>query len=417
MNKTKYILIAAVAVFSLMLWGSRSFAQGEGAVVGGDYAMNAPDRFEASRVIGYQVWSPDYFLGNLGQITDLLVDRCNGLVAFVIVSDTPGFGSESLVVPFGALRRSGEHTFQVVFRAGPVPMDNWWEEYNPSVGDRYAQYLEHNRSIVGLRSIPSTFDPAWADRVYMFYGLTPYWTEGKASQPEIVSYEMSGRTEDFAFNYPDGRVVAFYGAAPYWTTCGGSCGPEAMNFSGALEPALPSDAKPGECYARVFVPPRCEKVTEQVLVRAASERVEQIPAKYETVEERVMVKPESKKIEEVPAEYKTVDEQVLVEPAHTEWREGRGAVEKMDLATGKIMCLVEIPAKYKTVQKQVLVKPATTREIEIPAQYEMRQTQKMIEPAHENHIQIPAEYKTVEKTQKVADGYFEWRKVEGCQPK
>ncbi len=89
----------------------------------------------------------------------------------------------------------------------------------------------------------------------------------------------------------------------------------------------------------------------------------------------------------------------------------------MDSATGKIMCLVEIPAKYKTVQKQVLVKPATTREVEIPAQYEMRQVQKMIEPAHENHIQIPAEYKTVEKTQKVADGYFEWRKVEGCQAK
>ncbi len=433
MYKTKYIFIIAVAVLSLTLWGSRSFARGgfddvygssEGAVIGG-FDGYAPYTFEASRLIGYQVWSPDYFLGNLGQITDLLIDRCDGRVAFVVVSDTPGFGSEFVAVPFGALRRSGEHTFQVVFRGSPVPMDNYWEEYDAANGGRYAQYLVMNRSTVGLKTIPATVDPMWADNVYRFFGLTPYWTGGEASQPQIVSFEMSGRTEDLAIHYPDGRLVAFdskgglmtsYGVAPYWTTCG-TCGEESMSFSGALEPPLPSGAKAGQCFSLVFVPPRCETVTEQVMTRAASERVEQIPAKYETVDERVMVQPASKKIEEIPADYKTVEEQVLVEPAHTQWKEGRGAVEKMDSATGKIMCLVEIPAKYKTVQKQVLVKPASTREIEIPAQYEMRQVQKMIEPAHENHIQIPAEYKTVTKNQKVADGFYEWKEMEGCQAK
>ncbi|MGZ3524633.1 MAG: PRC-barrel domain-containing protein [Thermodesulfobacteriota bacterium] len=428
MYKTKYIFIVAVAVFSLMLWGSRTYdAQGqsaEGAAIGG-FAADAPFTFEARELIGYRVYSPDYYLGNLGQITDLLIDRCDGRVAFLVVSDTPGFSSELLAVPFGALRRTGEHTFQVVFRGREQPMDNYPEVYDSQWGDRYAQFLAMNRSVVGMKTIPATIDPEWAGNVYHFYGLTPYWSEGTNSHPDIVSYEMSGRTEDLAIHFPDGGLVAFnsggglmasYGVAPYWTTCG-TCGAEAMNFADVASPPMPSDAKPGECYARVFVAPRCETVSEQVLVRAASERVEQIPAKYETVDETVMVKPASKKIEEVPAEYKTVDEQVLVEPAHTEWKEGRGAVEKMDLATGKIMCLVEIPAKYKTVQKQVLVKPASTREIEIPAQYETRQVQKMIEPAHENHIEIPAEYKTVEKTEKVADGYFEWRKVEGCQAK
>jgi len=428
MYKTKYILIVALAVFSLMFGSIRPFAEADesfqGTAIGG-FAADAPYTFEASRLLGYQVWSPDYFLGNLGQITDLLIDRCDGRVAFVVVSDTPGFSAEFLAVPFGALRRTGEHTFQVVFRSAPVPMDNYSQVYDPQWGDRYAQYLAMNRSIVGLETIPATVDPAWADNVYRFYGLTPYWSEGKNSNLDIVSYRMSGRTDELAIHYPDGGLVAFnsegglmssYGVAPYWTTCG-SCGGEAMNFQDVASPPMPSDAKPGECYARVFVAPRCETVQEQVMTQAASERVEQIPAKYETVEERVMVKPASKKIEEIPAEYKTVDEQVLVEPAHTEWREGRGAVEKMDSATGKIMCLVEIPAKYQTVQKQVLVKPASTREIEIPAQYEMRQVQKMVEPAHENHIQIPAEYKTVTKNEKVADGYFEWRKVEGCQAK
>lgn len=259
--------------------------------------------------------------------------------------------------------------------------------------------------------MPATIDPLWADNVYKFYGVEPFWTD--SSHPEIVSYRMSGRTDNLAFNFSDGNLIKSYGTAPYWTTCS-TCGAEAMNVRDVASPPMPSYAKAGECYARVFVAPQCKEVSEQVMTRPASERVEQIPAKYETAQERVMVSPASKKIEQVPAEYKTVEEQVPVTPAHTEWRLGRGAVEKMDQATGKIMCLVEVPAQYKTVQKQVLVKPATTREVEIPAQYEMRSVQKMVEPAHENHIQIPAEYKTVTKTEEVSGGNWEWQKVEGC---
>jgi len=410
MNKTKYLLIAAVAVLSLTLWGSsRSFVQADEF---GERTMRGSDTFDANWLIGYRVYSPNYTLGGLGQIDDLLIDRCDGRVAFVVVSNTPGFFSEYLVVPFGAIDRVGEHLFRVALRDRDAAL-GIRGQWDAQLADPFAEYLAQNKSIVGLKSIPATVDSAWAESVYRFYGVTPFWTEGKNSHPEIVSYTMSGRTDEFAIHYPDGGVIASYGAAPYWTSCG-SCGAEAMNFQGVAEPQLPSDAKPGECYARFFVAPRCETVSEQVMTRAASERVEEIPAKYETFDERVMVKPASKRIEEIPAEYKTVDEQVMVEPARTEWRPGRGAVEKRDPGTGKIMCLVEIPAQYKTVQKQVLVKPATTREVEIPAQYEMRKATKMVEPAQERHIQIPAEYKTVTRTDKVADGFFEWKKVEGC---
>ncbi len=228
-----------------------------------------------------------------------------------------------------------------------------------------------------------------AEELYSYYGFSPYWT--------------------------------FYGAAPYWdsTPCAGSsCGPEVMNFgvmNFGVAPSftpLPSDAKPGECYARVFTPPQFKTVTEQVMVKPASERVEVIPAKYEVVDQQVMVKSASKKLEEVPAQYKWVDQQVLLEPAHTEWRFGRGAMERVDHATGEIMCLVEIPAKYETVKKEVLVSPATVREVEIPAQYETVKVTKMTEPPQEKHISVPAEYQTVTKTVKVSDGFTEWKKVE-----
>jgi hypothetical protein len=364
-------------------------------------------------LIGHQVISPEY-ITNLGQISDVLIDRCDGRAAFVVLSDTLGLGSESIFVPFDALFRTGEQTFQVRFGDREVPLGSDYASSNMNNRDQYAQYLANHRDIIGTKAHEGAFDSSWAEEVYRVYGLAPYWTEGKSSQPEFASYIMSGRNDDPMIHYPDGRLVASSGMSPYWTTCGGSCGAEAMNFEKLAEPALPSSAKPGECYARVFIAPRCETVSEQVMTRSASERVETIPAKYEVAEERVMVKPASKRIEQVPAEFKTVEEKVLVEPAHSEWRPGRGAVEKMDVATGKIMCLVDVPATYKTVQKQVLVKEATTREVEIPAAYEMQKVNKMVEPARENHIQIPAEYKTVTRTEKVADGYWEWQKVEGC---
>ena len=74
-------------------------------------------------------------------------------------------------------------------------------------------------------------------------------------------------------------------------------------------------AEPGQCYARVFVPPTYETRTEDVLKKAATERVEIVPAAYETVEEEVLVEAASTRIEVVPAEYGWVEEQVLVKAA------------------------------------------------------------------------------------------------------
>lgn len=175
---------------------------------------------------------------------------------------------------------------------------------------------------------------------------------------------------------------------------------------------LPTNAKSGECYARVFVPPRYQTVTQRVLSRQASERVETIPAKYQEVEEKVLVKQASKRLEEVPAEYGWVEEKVLVEEARTEWKEGRGAIEKIDNTTGEVMCLVDVPANYQTVRRQVVMKPAMTREIEIPAEYQTIKVTKMVSPPQEKRIPIPEEYTTVTRTEKISDGYMEWKKVQ-----
>lgn len=231
-----------------------------------------------------------------------------------------------------------------------------------------------------------------------------------------------------------------------------------METSRAIEaPLLPPEAKPGDCYARVFVPPtyrtiseqrlkrgasekvevipaKYEWVEEQVLVKGASERLETIPAQYEWVEEQILVKGASSRLEEVPAKYDWVEEQVLVEEAHTTWKKGRGLIEKIDNTTGEIMCLVEIPAAYKTVKqkvmvtppttrkieipakyeavkKKIMVKPPTTRKIEIPADYKIVKVNKMVSPPQERRIPISAEYQTVTRTEQVSEGRLEWRRV------
>lgn len=221
---------------------------------------------------------------------------------------------------------------------------------------------------------------------------------------------------------------------------------------------LPINARAGECYARVSIPPKFETRQERVLVAEGGERVEVIPARYETVEERVlvkpaqervievvpakyrwveervMVKPAGERVVEVPAEYDWVEERVMVKPATQVWKPGRGAIEKVDNQTGEIMCLVEVPAEYKTVRKRVLVKPETTRRVPVPAEYETVRRQELVTEAQVKKQVIPAEYKTVrmqreiapareirkrveprydtvERTVKVSDGSMQWRSV------
>ncbi len=220
---------------------------------------------------------------------------------------------------------------------------------------------------------------------------------------------------------------------------------------------FPPKARAGECYARVFVPStyktitetklkkaggnrikivpaRYETVTEKVLKKAASERMEVVPAQYEWVNEQILVKPEHKNLIKVPAVYETATERVLVREAHKVWKKGTGPIQKIDEATGEIMCLVEEPALYKTISKKVLKTPATTREvitpavfrtvkkkvmtkppttnvIPIPAEYRYVNVTKLVEPEREVSIAIPPVHQTVTKKVKVSDEKMQWKEV------
>lgn len=187
---------------------------------------------------------------------------------------------------------------------------------------------------------------------------------------------------------------------------------------------LPPNAKPNHCYARVVVPAvyeteietvmvsegseevtvlpaQYETVTEQVVVEEAYEELQVIPATYKTVTEEVLVSEASTELKTIPAEYKTVTEEIMVSPAYTTWEKGRGAIERIDEATGEIMCLVEVPAEYKTVTRQELVSPERTVEVEVPAEYKTVTRRVVDQPARTETVTVPAVYETVEVVREV----------------
>lgn len=226
----------------------------------------------------------------------------------------------------------------------------------------------------------------------------------------------------------------------------------------------PPSAKAGECYVNLHNKPVTEQVSQQVLKRAASQKIEVMPATYANGEESVLVKPASTRLEVVPAVYGTAEEQVLIKPAGTRlvpvdavyedkseqvlvsaastyWKRSTvaeasnsGAKEQIAGEDGYVMCLIEKPAVYKTVTNKIMVKgpstreeavpaeyttvrktvlktPATTREVALPAEYATVKTTKLVSAATQKVTDIPAEYDTVTSTKTISAGSWEWRRI------
>ncbi len=180
------------------------------------------------------------------------------------------------------------------------------------------------------------------------------------------------------------------------------------DLASALALGLPAKAQPGQCFNEFYRPARFETKEEKLLKTAAAEKIMTTEPEFEWVEEKVLVKEASFKMVEVPAKYDILEEKVLASPAYTTWKKGRGMNEKVDNATGEIMCLVEVPAKYTTLEKRVLKTPATTKKVEIPAEYSTVKVKKLVKASTEKRTPIEAEYQTVSKRVHVADALVSW---------
>ena len=170
-------------------------------------------------------------------------------------------------------------------------------------------------------------------------------------------------------------------------------------------------ATPNMCYHEHFIPAKFADFVERRLVKDAYDVVNTQEAKFRWVEKRIMVSEASTRLEVVPAQYETVSEQVVDVPAHQVWKKGTGPIQRIDAATGEIMCLVDVPATYKTLTRKELISPETTREIEVPARYETVKVKERISDASESRRTMPAEYKEVPLRRQVADAELVWHEV------
>jgi len=173
----------------------------------------------------------------------------------------------------------------------------------------------------------------------------------------------------------------------------------------------PTGAQAGQCFTRVLYPPQFNEQQVQEVIRPAYEKISYTDPVYEDVQEQVLVREAYTREIELPALYDTFYEQVLEKPAGKVWKKGRGALERVDVQTGEIYCLVDEPAVYRTVERRELKRPAGTRTETVPAEYETRTVRKLVTPPQEVRTQVPAETAPVTKKTLVSGDSCEYVQV------
>ncbi len=171
------------------------------------------------------------------------------------------------------------------------------------------------------------------------------------------------------------------------------------------------NTNPQTCYKEYFTPELYKVVSQEVVLQKASTKTKVIPARYEMVEKTIEVTPASQKTMTIPATYGYTEERVLIEKEKTVWKKGVNPAQKLDGATGEIMCLVKIPAKYKTIKKKVVKSAATTKVIAIPAVSKTIKVKKLVAAAKTETIDIPEVKSTIQKSVLEAKPVFSWVRV------
>lgn len=230
------------------------------------------------------------------------------------------------------------------------------------------------------------------------FTLNHAWNSGKGNY-NLLSVQDREVMGDFDGNGSD-EAALFYDYGKKDAAIHVFSGPALKDFG-----QVPYNVQPGECYVRVYIPPKYQDITEQILVAERSEKLEIVDPIYKEVEEKILIKEASVKIVEIPAEYKTEEVKVLVKDAQTIWKLSK------DASGAETLCRVEEPAEYVTLEKKIMVKPPEAKEEVIPAEYQTVKVSRAVQHGSYKVVIIPEEYKTITKKVKISEGFVDWRRV------
>ncbi len=164
----------------------------------------------------------------------------------------------------------------------------------------------------------------------------------------------------------------------------------------------------GECLKEYYTPERFTTVTEDVMVKSEQNETIITPPQFEDINKTVVVKPAYTKLTIVPATFKTEEERVMITPPKSVWKKGTNPAQKVDGATGDIMCLVKVPATYKSMKREVLATPATTKQERLPEETIVLKAKKLIADASVERRITPAVYESVQKEVLEQNATFTW---------
>jgi sporulation protein YlmC with PRC-barrel domain len=223
MNKTKRILITLGSVFCLVLLGSSAFSQGLSELyppitMGAAFEPVGWSSYEASQLVGHHVKTPTG--AALGQISSFVIDKTNGRIALVILSDVPNIGAEVLAIPYSSVTKVGPNTWGFNPGSMEVPLA---AGAGYVTQDPYVYALTYYPSWSKFYGLPSVMDAAWLTEIYRHYGQVPYWTEKGEQEPKAMELYQSdrlmgaevqlpggdaaGRINDFVIDSSDGRIA------------------------------------------------------------------------------------------------------------------------------------------------------------------------------------------------------------------
>jgi sporulation protein YlmC with PRC-barrel domain len=136
----------------------------------GEQAPKGLSLYQSTKLMGAEVQTPKG--EEVAQVNDLVIDSANGHIVFVVLSDIAGRRDTLLSVPFSALSRRGDNVFVLNTTKNQL-----------ASAPRFNEVAD----LGNLR---------FAENVYRFFGLRPYWTEGGDTRG-MAPYRWGGEAQDF----------------------------------------------------------------------------------------------------------------------------------------------------------------------------------------------------------------------------
>lgn len=191
--------------------------------------------------------------------------------------------------------------------------------------------------------------------------------------------------------------------------------PMAAAAQGMPSEALPSQARPGQCFARVLVSATYRTEAQTVITQEAYERIDVTDPVFRATTQAVETSPEHKRYVTTEPVFRAENHTVVTRPAYERlvavqptlgtrsetivireprlvWRPGHNlsGIRRLDPATGEVFCLVEEPAVTQTVTRRVATTPASVRRETVPAQTQTVQRRVLVTPASVREVLVPA---------------------------